>query len=246
MNIARLFAAALLALAACVGPADSETIDMTTPGPIPGTVYVSSADAGPGAPFSQILCPDDGAQVKAQDVRTVAAAVLANTEWALEDRELHYEYTNVPASPFAVGPPNTFSGNIWTDSIVTFVVPGAKAGDDLLIRAWGNWQLNSTSSAGDVVGKARIEVVEDPGGGGPLGVFDLVGNAVLTDDSGALALPHNEEYTLIARHRVVGDSDALVKIQVRSEDLTGGAGIATIVLMFSARLDITHVRRSNP
>lgn len=53
---------------------------MTTPGPFPGTVYVSSADAGPGAPFTEILCPDDGAPIKAQDVRTVAAVLLANDE----------------------------------------------------------------------------------------------------------------------------------------------------------------------
>lgn len=235
----RHFVALLLSLPVIFSCGD----DMPLP---PDHQLVSAADAGPGAPFTEVECPSDDAEAAAEDIRRVCAALLANQSWWFENREIHYEYTNVPgSSPWKVDATN-FSGNTWTDSVIYVDVPDAKAGDDLLIRAWGNWGINSTSALGDIVGKLRIEVVEDPGGGGPLGVFDLDGNAVITDMSLTVPPTHVEQYAMTSHHRVVGDSTARVKIQVRSQDLTGGAGAATILLMFSARMDVTHVRRGAP
>jgi hypothetical protein len=56
----------------------------------PDHVFISAADAGPGAPFTQIECPTDDAEATAEDVQRVAAAALANDEHILQ------ELTNFP------------------------------------------------------------------------------------------------------------------------------------------------------
>lgn len=208
---------------------------------------VTAADYGGSLPVVSILCPDAGEEIKAEDIRVPVAALLAQHEWALSDAVVEYEFTDVPATPFVVGPPNTFSGNTWTDSSVTLDVPDAIAGDDLKIDVWGNWQLNALGGGagpGDVVGKLRVQVIEDvdvtptP--------FEPAGIGIIYDDGGSLSLPHNEPYTLHVRHRITNPGKARVTLQVRSEDIVGGSGTATLVLMFSARLDVSHHRRSVP
>jgi hypothetical protein len=51
--------------------------DMSLP---PDHQMVTAADAGPGAPFTEIECPSDDAEVTAEDIRRVAAVCLANDD----------------------------------------------------------------------------------------------------------------------------------------------------------------------
>jgi hypothetical protein len=200
--------------------------------------------AAAGGPFTEIECPSDDAEVAAADIRRVAAALLANDVYLASGAVVPYQFTqtNFTLPAPAIGPPNTFSGATWTDSIVALDVPNTKASDDLRIEVWGTWQLNSSSAPGDVVGEARIQVTEDVAG--TPSAVPVVGIAVITDDSGALTLPHEEPYVLRVRHRITNPGTARVTLQVRSEDLTGGAGTATLILLFSARLDVDHAKRS--
>lgn len=195
-------------------------------------------------PAVSILMPDDGDPRTAAWIRSLAAVVLANDGYLAAGQVVPYQFTqtNFTLPAPAIGPPNTFSGATWTDSIVTLDVPSAKAGDDLRIEVWGTWQLNASSSPGDVVGEARVQVTEDVAG--TPSPVPVAGIAVITDDSGVLTLPHEDPYVIRVRHRITNPGTARVTLQVRSEDLTGGAGTATIVLLFSARLDVDHYKRS--
>jgi hypothetical protein len=198
-----------------------------------------------GGPFASIDCPVDGATIVALDIRRPVAALLRNDVIIFQDREVEYVFTDVPITPFVVGPPNSFSGNTWTDSKITLDIPNVQTGDDIKIHVWGNWQLNASSSPGDVVGRLRVELIEDVDGA-PLIVPNLYGVATITDDGAALTLPHNELYAMTYRHRTVTPGKTRATVQVRSEDITGGAGTATLILTFSARMDITHVKRTVP
>jgi hypothetical protein len=202
---------------------------------------VTAADYGGTLPVNSILCPDAGEKVKAEDIRGPVAALLAQAKEV--GVPLHYVFAEVPLTPFVVGPPNTFSGNTWTDSKITLDVPSAKIDDEIEVHAWGNWQLNASSSPGDVAGRARIEIIEDVNGA-PLIVPNIIGMATIYDDGGSLTLPHNEPWHLAIRHVVTANGDARITVQIRSEDLTGGAGTATLILMFSARMDVKHTKHS--
>ncbi len=207
---------------------------------------VSAADYGGTLPLTSISCPDAGEKVKAEDIRAPVAAFLAALKGIGHPVEYTFTQTGTAPSFFVIGPPNLFSGNTWTDSIMLIDVPNCKAGDKIEVHAFGNWQLNSSSSPGDVVGRARIGIVEDvdAANGGPY-VFPVAeyGKATIYDDGGALTLPHNEEYSLHFKYTVIEHGKTRFTVQVRSEDLTGGAGTGTVILMFSARMDITHWRK---
>ena len=207
---------------------------------------VTAADYGGTLPLTSISCPDAGEKVKAEDIRAPVAALLA----AVKGIGHPVEYTKIETGTapgfFVIGPPNLFSGNTWTDSIIKIDVPNCKAGDKIEVHAFGNWQLNSSSSPGDIVGRARIGVVEDvdAANGGPFAYpVAEYGKATIYDDGGALKWPHNEEYSLHFKYTVIEPGKTRFTVQVRSEDLTGAAGAATIILMFSARMDITHWKK---
>jgi hypothetical protein len=151
-----------------------------------------------------------------------------------------YLFTDTGISPtFAVGAP--IASATYADSTITVDVTGTLVGDDLRIRAWGTWQLNATSSPGDVVGKARIRVTEDVGGT-PVS-SSPIGEATIYDDAGNFAVPHNEPYVLDVRFRCTTPGTTRVTVQAKYEDLTGGAATGTMVFMFSARLDVDHYVR---
>jgi len=200
--------------------------------------------AAPGAPFTSINCPDDKGDVAAADIRRVAAALLGNDAYLASGQVVPYQFTDAnftPPTPI-IGPPNLFSGATWTDSKVTLDVLNTKAGDDLRIEAWGTWQLNSACAPGNVIGEARIQVTEDVAGTPVLAPVN--GIATVTANGGTATLPLEAQYLVRVRHRVTNPGTARVTLQIRSEDLTGGPGTATLILFFSARLDVDHSKRS--
>lgn len=207
---------------------------------------VTAASYGGTLPVTSILAPNDGDDVVAQDLRDAEAALLAALKGIGHPVEYTFVQTGTAPGFFVIGPPNLFSGNTWTDSIIKIDVPNCKAGDKIEVHAFGNWQLNSSSSPGDIVGRARIGIVEDvdAANGGPF-TYPVAeyGKATIYDDGGSLTLPHNEEYSLHFKYTVIEPGKTRFTVQVRSEDLTGGAGTATIVLMFSGRMDITHWKK---
>jgi hypothetical protein len=207
---------------------------------------VTAASYGGTLPVTSILAPNDGDDVVAQDLRDAEAALLAALKGIGHPVEYTFVQTGTAPGFFVIGPPNLFSGNTWTDSIIKIDVPNCKAGDKIEVHAFGNWQLNSSSSPGDIVGRARIGIVEDvdAANGGPF-TYPVAeyGKATIYDDGGSLTLPHNEEYSLHFKYTVIEPGKTRFTVQVRSEDLTGGAGTATIILMFSARMDVTHWKK---
>ena len=207
-----------------------------------GRVDITAADAVGSAPITSIELPDNGGKPLAEDWQNVAAMALANafgSGYAV--RSQHKDI--VTSSPWAIASPNNAAGNTWTSTSITLDVANCKVGDVIEVYAHGNWQLNSSTAPGDVVGRAKLLFTENVGGSPSVigTVYDL---ATITDDGGSLVLPHNEPWQLAARHTVVAAGTTRIVVQGRSEDLTGGAGTGTIVFMFSARMDITHWRKS--
>jgi hypothetical protein len=195
-----------------------------------------------GGPFVSINCPSNNDPAAAEDIRRLCAALLRNDEFQRGERDVEYVYYDVPLTPFALAATSVFSGNTWTNGSITLDVLSTKANDDLTISLWGNWQLNATSSVGDVVGRMRVEVLEDASGT-PLAAYPP-GVATIGDDGGNFAVPHTEPYALHYRHRITSPGTARVTIQCRSEDITGGAATGTIILVFSGRLDVRHSKRT--
>lgn len=195
---------------------------------------------------ANVLAPQPHDDVKSTSVSDGLQALANRTKYLYERRpEVAFvRYNSVLenfTSPFQIGPPNSFSGSTWTDSAMTLTVTGAAQYDDLEIAVWGNWQLNTTS-ASTTIGEMRLLVTEDSGGTPSDQVVD--GIAIISDDSGNVTPPHNEPFMIRATHRIGTAGDATIKLQLRSEDLTGGAGTATLILMFSVRMDVTHCKRS--
>lgn len=208
-----------------------------------GRVDITAADAVGSAPITTIELPDDGGKPLAADWQNVAAMALANHEYVVQNREVTYTFAEegVIGSSYVIGPPNLFNSNTWTDSKVTVDVLSCEIDDDIEVICWGDWQLN-TASDPSVVGRARIEIVEDSGGT-PIVVPNLVGKASIATPGGG-TLPHVSNYYIALRHRVTTAGTASVTLQVRYEDLAGGADTATIILQMSARLDAKHIKRS--
>jgi len=207
-----------------------------------GRVDITAADAVGSAPITSIELPDNGGKPLAEDWQNVAAMALANafgSGYAV--RSQHKDI--VTSSPWGITSPRITAGNTWTSTSITLDVANCKVGDVIEVYAHGNWQLNSSTAPGDVVGRAKLLFTENVGGSPSVigTVYDL---ATITDDDGSLVLPHNEPWKLAARHTVVAAGTTRIVVQGRSEDLTGGAGTGTIVFMFSARMDITHWRKS--
>jgi hypothetical protein len=184
--------------------------------------------------------------VESNDVNAIASRALRRTRYLLDSllaaKIIKYTFAEEGAGPtYVIGPPNTFTTNTWTDSKVTVDVPSCEVDDDLEIVCWGDWQLN-TASDPSVVGRARIEIVEDSAGT-PTIVPNLYGKASIVTPGGG-TLPHVSNYHIALTHRVTAAGTASVTLQVRYEDLAGGADTATIILQLSARLDVKRILRS--
>ncbi len=181
--------------------------------------------------------------VESNDVNAIASRALRRAAYLrqslLVEKIIPYVFTAVPTTPFAIGAP--IAGSAYADSTITVDVLNTQAGDDLRIRAWGTWQLNATSSPGDVAGKARIRVTEDVAG--TPAASSPIGEATIYDDNGVFAVPHNEPYVLDVRFRCTTPGTTRVTVQAKYQDLTGGAATGTVVFMFSARLDVDHYVR---
>lgn len=203
---------------------------------------VTAADSAAPLPLAGISCPDAGEEIKAEHIRTPVADFLAMNGWLQTTQRTTHTFAEENAtSPFIIGPPNAFTTNTWTDSKVTINVPSCRVGDDLDIGLCGDWQLNTASTA-TVVGRGRIEIIEDSGGT-PTIVPNLYGKVSIQPPTG-VTLPFATGYALNMKHRVTIAGTAKVTFQVRYEDLSGGAGTGTTILWLSARLDVVRYRRS--
>lgn len=217
-----------------------------------GRVDVTAADIGAPAPITSIELADDGGLPLAADLHNIAAMALKNHAFLAADRDVEYTYTDVPVPSLAplITAPNSIAGapgNAWTDMSILVDVPNCKVGDDIKVRVWGSWQFNAASNA-TTVGRARVAFYLDPGGT-PTLVPNVLGEATIGNDGGSLALPHNENFAMEYRYRVtapIPTDPVTVRavVQARSLDLSGGAGTATVFFLHSARMDVTHSKRS--
>jgi hypothetical protein len=251
MKSKSLFVFALSFLAACTcGFSDTSAPNLAPEetshvalNPTPVTPIVNVDRITPGHPDAAVYPPLPGSTTLANDVGDVVQRVedqiftLENKLMSL--KVIPYSFALVPTTPFVVGPPNTFTSSTYTASIITLDIPDVQVGDDIKVTAWGGWQLNSSSSPGDVVGRARFRFDDDVMGGTHDAYPD--GLATITDDGGNLTLPHNEQYSMSATHRALFAGTTRVRVQIATEDITGGAGTGTIILLFSARMDVDHV-----
>jgi hypothetical protein len=216
----------------------------------PGRKDVTAADIGAAAPIKTIELVDDFGKPIAKDIRDVAAMSLKNMGYVLADHLTEYSYSDVPVPSLAplITAPNLAAGNAWVNTSIFIDIPNCKIGDDLKMAAWGSWMLNAVSNA-TTVGRLRISIYVDPAGVNTPLATSTTGYATIGDDSGNLAVPHTENYSVGYRYRVTGpiptDPVTLrVIVQARSEDLAGGAGTATLLFLHTAKLDVTHVKRS--
>lgn len=211
-----------------------------------GYTTVSAADYGGTLPVAELNVPDDGTEIIAADIRNYETAFLAQSQFLTSLREVEYVYTDQPTPSLApvITAPNTIASASWADTSIKIDIPNCAIGDDLKIRVWGSWQLNTVSSP-TTVGRARVGVILDPLGA-PLVVPNVYGIATISDDSGALTVPHNENYAMEYRYRVTQAGTVRAIVQAKYEDLSGGVGTATLVFLHSARMDITHVKRNSP
>jgi len=207
-----------------------------------GRVDITAADAVGTAPIATIELPANGGKPMAEDWQNVAAMALANVFGA--GYPVRYSYLDVAtSSPWVITSTYLVSGNTWTSTSITLDIPDCSVGDVIEVHAHGNWQLNASTSPGDVAGRAKLLFTEDVSGT-PSAIATVYNLATITDDSGALTLPHNEPWTLTARHTIVAAGTTRIVVQGRTEDLTGGAATGTIIFTFSARMDVTHYRKS--
>jgi hypothetical protein len=219
--------------------------------PGPGRLIVTESTnntLGPGAPITAIELPANGALPLAEDWRNVAAMALRNHKYLSQDKDVEYLYQDNPTPSLTptITAPNMASGNTWANTSIKIDVPGCKLGDDIKVRVWGSWQLNTASNA-TTVGRARVAFFLDPAGT-PVQITSENGIITISDDGGALTLPHNENYFMEYRVRIGGvlpfsPITLRAVVQARSEDLSGGAGTATVIFLHSARMDLTHVKR---
>jgi hypothetical protein len=217
-----------------------------------GRKDVTAADIGMAAPITKVELADDFGKPIAKDIRDVAAMALKNHAYLTADQNVEYTYTDVPIPgllPLIAAPNNIMGapGNTWTDMSIKVDVIDCKVGDDIKVRVWGSWQFNAASNA-TTVGRARVAFYLDPAGT-PTLVPNVLGIATISDDGGSLTLPHTENFYMEFRYRVaapIPTNPVTVRavVQARSEDLTGGAGTATVFFLHSARMDVTHTKRS--
>jgi hypothetical protein len=203
---------------------------------------ITAADHIGAVPVTAISCPGDKDPAMAADFRIIAAALLANHFGAGYPVRSSYSEV-VTSSPWAIASTNTAAGNTWTSTSITLDVSDCEIGDEIEVHAHGHWQLNASDAPGDVVGRAKLLFTEDVSGT-PSAIATVYSQATITDDGASLTLPHNEPWTLTARHTIVAAGTTRITVQARSQDLTGGAGEGTVVFMFSARMDVTHLRKT--
>ena len=82
-------------------------------------------------------------------------------------------------------------------------------------------------------------------------VDDTAGASVATVNNGTIAIVEQSagvnatmSFSFSATHVVQNAGTSRVRAQARYLDTTGGAGTATLVFLFDARLDVLHMRRS--
>lgn len=191
---------------------------------MPPPPYHQMVGPAAGAPFRSIECPSDDAPAEADDIRRVAAALLANDVFIQAETFKHYTASaNAPGPAFAFGGVYLFTTAVsgWVDSPLFVDTPAVFAGDDLIVKASGNWQFNGSSTP-NVVTKVRLAVIEDFGGASTL--IPLPGTQIIIDNAPGPGLPRNQNYALSAIHRVIASGPARVIVQGITYDLTGGAG----------------------
>jgi hypothetical protein len=178
--------------------------------------------------------------VQSNDVNAIASRALRRTAYlrskVLAEKLLSYDNTFTSVYPAVI---NTFTTNSFVDSSVLLDIPNCVAGDRLRLQATGAWSLNGPS-AGTVIGELQFAVVEDFGGAASLVIPE--GYATIFEQvAGSNSAQH---YSMYAMHEITTAGPARVKLRARKNDLSGGAGTATVVLFIIARIDVDHLVRS--
>lgn len=195
-----------------------------------------------GAPFREIECPDDSADVQAADIRRPTAALLANDEWLQREVITFWEYT---VGTFGQTGALIDETTGWTTTTLSVSVGAVNEGDDLDISAEGNWLFNVASSS-DVVAQLRLVVEES--NGGPSVYTALPPIITQIDNIAAVnALPKMESYHLRWKHRVsAGMLFAGAILQMRIVDTTAGAGTGNGSLAYTNSIGVwKHNRKVN-
>ncbi len=202
---------------------------------------VTPGDYGGSLPVNSIQCPNDNNDVVAADLRAAVAALLANDTFVQNDRETWLSGFHEDGAPplYVVGSIPTFSGNTWTDTDIIVDALDMVAGDDFEIDLDGTWNRNTATNV-FCIGMMRIVVVEDVGGANTLVV--LPGVATISEI--AANAQTMQQYNLHRAHRLGTSGRTKFKAQIRSMDLSGGAGTATIILQISATMQVKRIRRN--
>ena len=174
--------------------------DMPLP---PDHQYVSAADAGPGAPFTQIECPDDKATAAAADIRRVCAALLAN-EGYRRVRRAQWTYDDE-------GPPFTF--NIFSEDFYESPLfggyiefPETAVGDT--IQAWLLCDAQNGQTSTGNGNRLRLAAIDDYGG---------------PDETSAVAVPG-------ARTYVNAPDEQMTSVAIAGEWIVTVAGATRIYM----------------
>jgi ketosteroid isomerase-like protein len=176
----------VLAFVGCGAPSSAPNDSPSDPSiegvDMPGYVMITAADAGPGAPFTSIECPDDGVEASGEDLQKIAAACLATDEYLLDRVNL--------VNPGFFEAAEDSSTKVWTTITIDangahLDIPLLEAGDVLFIVASANVAIRdddgtSPSASG---GLMYLYATQDLGTGTPTAI---VGNRrAISQDLGA-------------------------------------------------------------
>lgn len=185
--------------------------DMPLP---PDHQYVTAADAGPGAPFTQVECPSDDAEAQAADIRRVCAACLANNKHVMERGFIsanQYQWVELAFGTIAsktgtgTGYPTEAGG---VDPILVDI-PDCEIGSILLIDV--SAYVKSATSIGNT-GIIGARVIEDVGGADT--AINVVGSFGEWDADDV-----KRKESLTARHTITTAGPARVRLRLAGPDI---------------------------
>lgn len=189
---------------------------------------------------ANVYPPQPNSPVESNDVNAGEQVLLNRTEW-LKD-SLIGDAIKQHTATFAAAYPTSISGvssATPTDTAVLVDVTNTKVGDRFDITVTGVWVLTG-QTASTVIGQASLKIV-DNFGVSPVNTTPT-GYAVIVEQVPASNTV--QSYTVHAQHTAQAAGTSRAILQLRYNDLSGGAGTATVALLLVARIDVMRYRCS--
>lgn len=178
--------------------------------------------------------------VESNDVNAIALRALRRTAYLraslISEAIVPYQTTYSAAYPTPI---DTQSSATYVDFGMHQDVASCKVGDILDISICGTWQLNSPSAA-TTIGQMRI-LVSDDYGGTPTDTALSGAIAIVEQSTGVSA---TMSFCVRTKHVVQEVGTSRARVQCRYNDLLGGAGTATLLMLFESRIDVIRYRMS--